>query len=255
LGFTRFGAYARHAVTDHRAVVPVAETMDNGTAAALGTQYVTAIHAGYDIANMQKGEHVLIHAAAGGVGTALIQLAKHRGCVVYGTASSDSKIEFMKSNGANFGINYIENDFSEEIRRIRNGKGIDVVIDPIGGKNFKKSMQLLEPGGRIVGYGASDQLNHKGSGIISKLKLLFGFGFLHPIGIIVNSRGILGVNLLKIADNKPEVIERCMHEVMRLTQEGVLKPVVGAEYNAKDLAEAHAFIESRKSTGKLVLNW
>lgn len=255
LAFTRFGGYATHTLTDHRVVVPVPEGMDNGTAAALGTQYVTAIHAAYDMANMQAGEHVLIHAAAGGVGTALVQLAKHRGCIVYGTSSSAEKIAFMKANGVDHGINYIESDFSEEIRKIRNGKGLDVVIDPIGGSNFKKSLKLLEPGGRIVGYGASDQLNRKGAGIISKLKLVFGFGFMHPVPLIVNSRGVLGVNLLKIADNKPEVILRCMREAMKLAAEGVVKPIVGKVYDARDIAEAHAFIESRKSTGKIVLNW
>ena len=159
------------------------------------------------------------------------------------------------SNGVDHGINYIEKDFADEIRRIRGGKGVDVAIDPIGGSNFKKSLQLLEPGGRIVGYGASDQLNRKRHGIVSKMKLMFGFGFLHPVPLIVGSKGVLGVNLLKIADNKPEVIERCLRKAMDMAVAGDVSPVVGASFDAADLGKAHAFAESRKSVGKIVINW
>jgi len=254
VAFTRFGGYAEKVKTDARAVATIPEDMDNGVGVALATQYCTAWHAAYALANVKAGEVVLIHAAAGGVGIALTQLAHLRGCKVIGTAGSDKKIRFLKESGVEFAVNYRKDDFEKTVPEILNGKKPDVIFDPVGGKNFKKSKRILDYGGRIVGYGASDQLNHR-KGPVSSVKLLFGFGFLHPVGLIMNSKGVLGVNMLKIADHKPEILQHALHEVVRLTNEGKLKPVVGKEYRAAQIAEAHEFLESRQSIGKIVLHW
>ena len=252
VAFTRFGGYAEMAITNERAVAVIPETMDRGEAAALATQYCTAYHAACDMANLREGETVLIHAAAGGVGIALTQLARLRGCMVAGTAGSDEKIAFLKEHGVDHAVNYRKEDFEKKIPELLGGQP-DVIFDPVGGKNFKKGRKILNVGGRIVTYGASDQLNHKGPFAI--LNLILGFGFIHPIGLIMNNRGVLGVNMLKIADHKPEVLQHALQEVVRLTAEGKLKPVVGKEYPAEEIAEAHAFFESRRSIGKIVLHW
>ena len=254
VAFTRFGGYAEFAKTDSRAIAVIPEEMDNGKATALSTQYCTAYYAAYDMANIQEGELVLIHAAAGGVGIALIQLAKKRACRIIGTAGSDEKLAFLKELGVDYTINYREKKFSIEIPEILGNEKPDVIFDPVGGKSFKMGKKLLNIGGRIVGYGASDQLNRKNN-FISRIKLMLNFGFLHPVNLIFNSSGVLGVNMLKIADYKPEIIQRTLKNVVNLAVKNEIQPFVGKEFDASDISRAHDFFESRKSIGKIVLHW
>ena len=103
-------------------------------------------------------------------------------------------------------------------------------------------------------YGASDQLNRK-KGMISSLKLLFGFGFMHPVGLLMNSIGVLGVNMLRIADHKPEILKHALDEVVGMAERKEIRPYVGKEFKASEISEAHAFLENRKSIGKVVLHW
>lgn len=254
VAFTRFGGYAEYAKTDSSAIAVIPEEMDNGEATALSTQYCTAYYAAYDMANIQHGELVLIHAAAGGVGIALIQLAKKRACRVIGTAGSEEKLAFLKELGVDYTINYRDKDFSTEIPKLLGNDQPDVIFDPVGGKSFKKGRKLLNIGGRIVGYGASDQLNRKKS-FLSGIKLMLNFGFLHPVSLMINSSGVLGVNMLKIADYKPEILQRTLKNVVDLAIKKEIKPFVGKEFDAYDIALAHDFFESRKSIGKIVLHW
>lgn len=254
LAFTRFGAYAEYTLTQSMAVVPIPETMDNGVVVALATQYCTAYFAAFEMANLFPGDHVLIHAAAGGVGIALVQLAKLKGCIIYGTAGSEEKINFLKSIGVDYPINYNTKDFLSEIRKIRGEKGLDVIFDSLGGKVFAKSRKLLAHGGRIVGYGNAERSN-KGAGIFADIQLLFGFGFLNPAFLLMNSRSIIGVNMLRIADNKPEVLRRCMENVVELASSGKIKPHVGGRYKTSEISEAHDFLENRKSVGKILVEW
>jgi NADPH:quinone reductase-like Zn-dependent oxidoreductase len=250
VGMTRFGGYAEYAVTDARAVAEIPDDMDAGIATALATQYGTAYYAAEEMVRLQEGDHVLIHAAAGGVGTALVQLAKWRGCIVYGTAGSDEKLDYLRKQGVDYPINYRKSDFVTEIQKVVGERGLDVVFDSIGGDYIKKGMKLLGSGGRIVGYGAASMT---GTNIFGKIKVALGFGFYSPISLLTQSKGIVCVNMLRIADNRPLVIKRCLENVVRMTREGTLNPVVGGEFKFEDIAKAHALLESRKSMGKIVI--
>lgn len=250
VGMTRFGGYAEYAVTDARAAAIIPDDMDAGVASALATQYGTAYFAAEEMCRLHEGDHVLIHAAAGGVGTALVQLAKWRGCIVFGTAGSDKKLEYLKEQGVDYPINYRSSDFVTEVSKVVGARGLDVVFDSIGGDYIKKGLKLLGSGGRIVGYGAASMT---GKNIFGKIGVALGFGFHSPISLLTQSKGIIGVNMLRIADNRPEVIKRCLENVVRLTDEGILNPVVGGEFQFEDIAKAHAFLESRKSMGKIVV--
>ncbi len=254
VAFTRFGGYAQYVTAPLPAVAVLPEGIGFAEGTALATQYCTAWHAAADMANIREGELVLVHAAAGGVGIALTQIAHMRGATVIGTAGSEEKIKFLEETGVEYAVNYREKDFEKEVPALTGGRLPDVIFDPVGGKNFSKSRKILSYGGRIVAYGASSQLSLR-KNPLAPLKLLFGFGFLHPVGLIVNSRGVLGVNVLKIADHKPEVLQRTLQEVVHHTSEGKLNPLVGREYPAEEIAEAHAFLESRQSIGKIVLHW
>ncbi len=251
---TRFGGYATHAVTDARAVAAIPDDLDIGVAAALPTQGCTACFMAEEMVRLHDGDHVLVQAAAGGVGTLLVQLCKRRGCIVYGTAGSDDKLAVLRQLGVDYPINYRRVDFADEVRRLRGAAGLDVIFDSLGGSYVRKGIGLLGAGGRIVCFGGAD--HGRGSlQALRTLKFALSFGFPHPIPLLMRSKGVIGVNMLRIADERPEVLARCLRAVVELALRGDLKPIVGGRYSAAQIAAAHEFLESRRSTGKIVVTW
>lgn len=249
---TRFGGYAEYALTDYRACAKIADDYDLGKATALTTQYCTAYHCFADMANVQEGEYVLIHAAAGGVGTALVQLAKHKGCIIFGTAGSDAKLKNLKEMGVDYPINYNKESFVDAVKKVIGERGVDAIFDAVGGDNVKKDLKVLGSGGRLVLFGAATMT---GNNIFQKVNAGIGFGFYHPAEFMMTSRAMIGVNMLRIADNRPEVLKRCLENVVKLTEQGVLDPVVGKVFPVSELAAAHEYLESRKSVGKITVVW
>ncbi len=251
---TRFGGYATSAVTDARAAAVIPDDMDVGVAAALPTQGCTAYYMAVDSLNLHDGDHVLIHAAAGGVGSLLIQLCKERGCVVYGTAGSAEKLELLRSLGVDHPINYRTADFVEEVRRLRGDAGLDVIFDSIGGSYVRRGIGLLGAGGKIVCFGAA---SHEAGPmqVLRSLRFLASWGLPHPVPLLMRSRSLMGVNMLRIADERPEVLGRCMRGVADLALAGRLQPVVGGKFTAAQIGDAHELLESRRSTGKIVVTW
>lgn len=251
---TRFGGYAEYALTQAGAMIPLPESMESALATSLATQASTAVYSSCFATRLYPGDRILIHAAAGGVGTLLVQLAKARGCIVYGSASRQ-KHAYLKETGVDFVIDSHSNRADEELINLLAGKKIDVVFDNIGGLSFKKGYQMLGHGGRIVAYGAAAQNIGKKSGRLNSIRVGLGFGFLSPIGLIVKSQSIIGVNMLALADHKPRVLKEVMNEVGRLAKDGIIRPVLGRSFPADQIAEAHDFLESRQSTGKIALVW
>ena len=251
---TRFGGYATHALTDARAAALVPDDMDVGVAVALPTQGCTAYYMAEEMVRLHPGDHVLVHAAAGGVGTLLVQLCKRRGCVVYGTAGSSDKLGVLRDLGVDHPINYRDADFAAEVRRLRGAVGLDVIFDSIGGTTTRKGMTLLGAGGRMLCFGAADHT----PGLLQplrSLRFLASFGFIHPVLFMLRSRGLIGVNMLRIADSRPEVLQRCLQAVVDLSLKGELRAVIGGRFPAEQLSAAHALLESRRSTGKIVVSW
>jgi len=253
VAMTRFGGYAEEALADARAVVEIPEDIPLGVAAALATQAGTAYHMAMELVNLHEGNRVLVHAAAGGVGTCLVQLAKHKGCEVFGTAGSPEKLEYLRELGVDHPINYRQEDFAEKIQEIVGREGLDVIFDPIGGKSLKDGMGILGIGGRMVTFGASSFTNTKG--FISKLRNFLSFGFYHPMKMLGKSQAIIAVNMLPIADHKPEVIQRVFKACLHYYQQGVLQPRVGGVYPSNELDKAHDDMEKRRTTGKLTVKW
>ena len=252
--FSRFGGYATQVATDQRAVVPIDDGMDSGEAAALAVQYSTAYFAAEEMVKLHEGDHILIQAAAGGVGTALIQLAKNRKCVIYGAAGSDEKLDYLKEQGVDHPINYRKADFYESVIKIMGEKRPDVIFNSIGGKSVRDGIKLLSAGGRMVCYGAAEMAG-QGNKMLATLKLAAGFGLQFTPFLLMQSKSVIGINMLTLSDERPEVLERCLKSVVQLHKEGVLKPTIGGVYKSDELNEAHAFLESRKSIGKIIVNW
>ncbi|WP_282074306.1 quinone oxidoreductase family protein [Maribacter aquivivus] len=253
VALTKFGGYAEFALADIDVVHKIPDSFSAGVAVALATQYSTAYFLSHNMANLQEQDSVLIHAAAGGVGTALVQMALLKKCVVFGTCGSQEKIAYLKSNGVQYPINYRINDFEKVVGNVMENNGLDAVFDPVGGLSVKKDYRLLGAGGRVFSFGVSSM--NKTKTIFGKLRLLWQFGLYHPIQFLSGSKGMIGINMLKVAEENPNKIAKVMQEVIRLTETKILKPHIGGEYQVEQLAEAHAFLESRKSMGKIVIKW
>nr|WP_294859250.1 zinc-binding dehydrogenase [uncultured Fluviicola sp.] len=216
VGFCRFGGYSKQVITENYAI-SVIDEMDAGVALSLATQFVTAYYMVNRSANVQAGEHVLIHAAAGGVGTALVQLCKLKGAHVIAKVSSKEKAELVRSLGADEVINYKEGDYEKQVSDCLKTERLDVSFNPVAGATFKKDWSLLGTGGRLVLFGGSELSNGKW-GLLSTLNFVRKMGFVVPIGLMMRSKSMIGINMLKIADFKPKVLAECLNEVVGMVK-------------------------------------
>lgn len=253
VAFTRFGGYAKHAITSVNAIGEIGELQANA-ALALSTQGVTAFYMANYISPIRKGENVLIHAAAGGVGTLLIQLAKKAEAIVFAKVSSEEKREKCLSLGADFAINYRQENYTDSIEKTIGKKRLDVSFNPVGGSTFKTDNQLLGAGSRMVLFGGSELAEGKW-GILSQLNFIRKMGITVPVFLMMQSKSMIGVNMLKIADTKPEIIQFCMNEVISMHKSGVLTPENGGDFNYTEINKAHRLLESGKSIGKIAVHW
>ena len=252
LALTRFGGYAEVAVTDARAALPIDAALPAVAAAALATQAATAYYCAEVAAPLFPGDVVLVHAAAGGVGTALVQLAVHKGCKVFGTASA-GKHGLLQEMGA-IPIDYRNEDFVKFIRQKEHGGGVDVVFDSIGGRSAGKGYRLLNKGGRMVCLGVAAMPAGRGS-IFRLPGFAAGFGIYSPIALLQHSRAIAGVNMLVIGDHRPGVLRHCLEGALQAYTKGILRPVTGGDYGIRELAVAHRELEERRTTGKVIVRW
>jgi NADPH:quinone reductase-like Zn-dependent oxidoreductase len=248
---TRFGGYAEYAVTDSRAAIKIPDSLNIAEGTALCTQYATAYYCAVMAANLREGEKVVIHAASGGVGSALLQYAKHKRCEIYATTSSDSKMSLLKEVGATYVINSSKGNFYDAIRK-HSPHGVDVIFDALGGKFVKQGIKLLNSGGRIVCYGASQMT---GTSLWGRIKAGLQFGIYHPAQLMMPSKSLLGVNMLQIADKRPELLQLCLQQVMKLYTDGVFKPAEGKIFSASEIATAHRYLQEKKAIGKVALIW
>ena len=248
IAFTRFGSYSQAVITTGDAVSKISDDYDTGKALALATQYTTAFYAAHVVTNILPGDKVLIQAAAGGVGTALTQLCRNKGCTIYGTAGSDKKLEYIKANGVDYPINYRTHDFAKEIK-----EPIDVVFDSLGGLPFKKGMKLLNETGRMVAFGAAAQ--NDTNNILGKIKFGIDFGIFSPIQLLMKSQSIITINMLRVADHRRDIMKYCLESLVELAKNGDIDPHVGGMYPASQLGEVHQMIEDRKTMGKIGVYW
>jgi NADPH:quinone reductase-like Zn-dependent oxidoreductase len=251
-GFSRLKAYAEFVSVAAALVTRIPARMSFKEAAALGVAYLTAYHGLITLGQMKKGESLLLHAAAGGVGTAALQIARHLGVRVYATVGSHSKIQTAREQGAAVVINYADENFAEIVRRESNGQGVDVILDSVGGKVFRKGWRLLRPMGRYVLYGFAAAAGPKG---VPKLKALVecaSFPLIYPPSIVPRNVTLSGFNLYFLFD-KTDYLQQAMRKLLAWYDKGVLRPVIGAVYPFEKIQEAHQFLQSRQSIGKIVV--
>lgn len=253
VAFTRFGGYAKHVVTKKDAVA-VIDNYDENKALCLATQYVTAYYMSNYVTNIFPNEKVLVHAAAGGVGTALIQLLKLKQAFIIAKTGSDKKVDYLKDLGVDEIVNYNKVNYWEKVQKILGEDCLDVSFNPVAGSTFKKDFKLIGSNGRLLVFGGSERSGKKW-GIFSTLNFVRKMGIIIPIGLMMRSKSIIGVNMLKVADYKPEVMGICLQECVKLALDEKIDPQVGAVYEKGNLVDAHKFLESGQSTGKIVVRW
>jgi NADPH2:quinone reductase len=231
------GSYAEFAAVPAEKLVkiPMALTFEQAAAAML--QGLTARYLSHETFPIAAGQTVLIHAAAGGVGNLLVQMAKHRGAQVIATAGTEAKAELAREAGADRAIVYTKDDFTEATKEFTAGKGVDVVYDGVGRETFEKGLRLLKPRGMMVLFGAS-------SGAVPPLDPLT----LMTGGSLFLTRPTLGHYIATRAE-----LEKASSELFSYLAKGWLKLRIGATYPLAKAELAHRDLEARRSAGKLLL--
>ena len=250
----RFGGYAEKVATDQRAVAVIQEDMPLGKAVSLAVNYNTAYYCMHECVTLRKGDKILIHSGAGGVGTALIDLAKNIGCEIYATAGSDEKVAFLKELGVQHPINHRNSDYQRTIAKALKGARLSASFNALGGASFGKDLKLIGSGGSVVLYGGASRAG-RGFGLLSSLRFVFQMGFIVPIFLMMRSKSVIGVNMLKLGDFRPHVVQECLQAVINRFDRKEIDPHPGTILPADQLAEAHALLEGRTSIGKIALRW
>jgi len=251
MAMTRFNAYAELAACTTQGVFAIPDQLSFQDAAAIPVNYLTAYHSMFEMGNLRAGDRVLIHGAAGGVGVAAVQLARARGLETFGTAGA-SKMDFLRKIGVDHPIDYTQTEFVAEVRRAA-PRGIEMVLDPIGGKSWARSLRCLGTMGRLVVFGFSAAAGPDGKrSAVRALKAIMQTPRISPLKLMERNIAVIGVHLGRM-EGREAVLGREMEELMRMYSAGSIQPVVGKTFPLEQAAKAHRYIHDRQNVGKVVL--
>lgn len=252
VAMSRFGAHADTLVVPTDLVMPIPDSLSFEEAAAIPVNYITAYHMLFRVAPTRPKAKVLIHMAAGGVGIAALQLCRTvPGLVTFGTASA-SKHDAIRAEGCQHPIDYRNVDYVEEVRRLTDGKGVDIILDALGGKDWKKGMSLLRPGGLLVAFGFANMASGPKRRLLHVARQATGIPFFTPLSLMNDNRGVAGVNVGHMW-NELDLLHEELAAILDLVREGHVKPHIAAVFPFEQAADAHRLIEERKNIGKVIL--
>ena len=241
--FVNNGGNAEYVCIKEDLLVKVPQNVDPVEASVIPLNYVTAYQMLHRAAKVKEGGSILIHGAAGGVGTAMLQLCKLAGIKAYGAASA-GKHDMVKELGG-IPIDYKSEDFAKKIMELT-GDGVDAVFDPIGGANLSKSFSVLKKSGSLVGYGMSAAVGAGLWPVVQTFFLLFYYNLM-PNGKSASFYGISGSK-----HSTMTMIKEDMEKLFVMLEDGKIKPIIGAKFNLDDAVTAHEMIEGSKATGKIL---
>ena len=247
----RFGGYAEKVITPLSYVFKKPLSLNFEQGAAVPVNYLTAYQLLVVMGGLKKGDRLLIHNAGSGVGIAALDLAKHMGAIPYGTASAH-KHDFLLKRGLNGVIDYRKGDWLKQAQQYAQGHGYDVIIDPIGGKNTRKSYRALSRSGRLGLFGISTATQTKWSVKFNLVKTVLKMPRFHPVRLMNANKGVFGVNIGHMWSIE-EKVRPWMQEIVKGVDEGWVKPHVDSVFPFNKVAEAHSYIEERRNIGKVVL--
>jgi NADPH:quinone reductase-like Zn-dependent oxidoreductase len=251
VALTRFGGYSDVVVAPAAQCFHFPDSLSDAEAAAVPVNYLTAAIALYRMAALSPNETVLVHNAGGGVGVAATQLARLRRARVIGTASV-MKHDALRSFGVEHTVDYRHANVADEVRKITRGRGVDVVLDPIGGRSFMDSYRLLAPLGRLIIFGMSAAAPGERRSWWRALRAWTSTPRFDPLSMINRNRGVFGLHVGHLWEQHAQLAP-LMATLMAELGAGRLRPVVAKTFPLDRAADAHRFIQSRANIGKVVL--
>jgi NADPH:quinone reductase-like Zn-dependent oxidoreductase len=250
VALTRFGGYSDSVVVPVSQAFRFPDDLSDAEAAAVPVTYLTAAIALYRMAALTAGETVLVHNAGGGLGIAATQLARLRRTTVIGTASA-AKHAALRSFGIEHAIDYRHANVEAEVKRLTRGRGVDVILDPIGGKSFLASYRMLAPLGRLIMLGISSMASERRDPW-RVFQSWWAMPSFNPFSMINRNRGVFGLNVGHLWEER-RALQPLMNLLLTELSAGRLQPVVARTFPLDRAADAHRFIQSRANIGKVVL--
>ncbi len=251
IALVRFGGYA------DVVVVPVSNAFVRPTGmsavvgAALLVNYLTAYQLLVVMGSLARGDRVLIHSAAGGVGLAALEICKIYGAETFGTASA-TKHAWLRDRGLDHPIDYRNEDFVEVVQRQTAGQGVELVLDSQGGPAWRKNYHILAPTGRLMAFGVSTLTPGTQRSLSAFARVSLAIPRFTPLQLMSANKGVLGVNVGHLWD-RPEKIRKWADQLLRWYAEGQIAPHVDRTFAFTEAAAAHAYLHSRAAVGKVVL--
>jgi NADPH:quinone reductase-like Zn-dependent oxidoreductase len=245
MGSTMFGGYASQVVVSANNVTPLPDRLTFEQGAAVPVNYATAWAGLIGYGNLQPGERVLIHSAGGGVGIAATQIAKRYGAEVYGTASPGKHARILEL-GVDHALDYTHEGWETGLPKF------DLIMDAVGGRSFRRSYELLRPGGRLVAFGASAVLSGEKRNLRSALGTVLRMPRFNMVKQMSESKAVIGLNMLSLWKDR-QTLEPWLAPLRELMEDGTVNPVVAADFSFERAGEAHTMISERRNVGKVVL--
>jgi NADPH:quinone reductase-like Zn-dependent oxidoreductase len=242
---TRFGGYASRVVVGEEDVFPLPERLSFEQGAAIPVNYATAWAGLVRYGGLQPGERVLVQAAAGGVGIAATQIAKRFGAEVYGTASA-AKHDAIRAQGVDVAIDYRQPDWHRGL------PGFDLIMGAIGGPSFRTSYDLLDPGGRLIAFGASAVMSGEKRNLVTAARAALRMPRFNLIKQMSASKAVIGLNMLTLWKHAG-TLQPWVAPLMELMEDGTIQPVVAEAVPFDRAADAHRILAERRNVGKVVL--
>lgn len=254
VAITRFGGQAKQVLVKENQLHEKPDRLSFEEAATLPVNYLTAWVLIVVMGGLRKNESVLIHNAGGGMGLAQLDIAKHIGARTFGT-SSERKHDFLDDRGLDHAIDYRNKDWSTELMKLTDDRGVELITDPLGGKHWKKSYKALRSTGRLGMFGISTASSGSSGGLkttLNLLKTVIGMPIYHPLPLLDKNRGVFGVNLGHLW-HEGEKAQQWMKEILEGVEEGWINPHVDTTFSFDEAGVAHRYIEERKNIGKVIL--
>jgi NADPH:quinone reductase-like Zn-dependent oxidoreductase len=248
---TRFQGYADTVVVPEAQVFEKPAALSHAQAAALPVNYFTAWQLMVVMGSLSSDETVLIHNAGGGVGLAAIDIGRHLGARMIGTASP-GKHPFLKERGLHDAIDYTSGDWLPELMRLTGDRGAELILDPLGGSHWKKSYKALRHTGRLGMFGISSASESRLPGPLKLVGMAAGLPLFNPISLMNTNRSVFGVNLGHLW-HEVDKIRLWADALVAGVRDGWVRPHVDRVFPLADAGEAQAYIEARRNTGKVIL--
>jgi len=252
LALVRFGGHAESVCAPAERVLPMPGDLSFVDGAALPVNYLTAYHMLFRVAQLRPGTRVLVHMAAGGVGIAVLQLCRTvPGVVTFGTASA-GKHAVLREEGCAHPIDYRTEDYVARVRELTGGEGVDLVLDPLGGRDWKRGLGLLRPVGQLIAYGFANLHAGERRSVRRLIGQFAGVPVLTPFAMMNRNRTVSGVNLGHLW-SRSDLLREELSALLDLWRTGAIKPRIDGVYPFAEAAAAHRRIGGRGNIGKVVL--